>query len=114
MNIIRWILIIPSALIFSQLATSLFMLITFGIADEFYYLIRPFVAEGFGGFGFIYAGVFTSPNKGSWVIWSLLGLYVMLATINVLNGFEFYTDLIESISCTIGAIIGTAVVRENQ
>jgi hypothetical protein len=105
-NILRWILFIPSALLASQITTSLFRLISFGSTSELYYQIRPFIAEGFGGFGFILGGLFTAPKKDAWVAWTLLGLYTTLAITNVTRGHDFLYSLLESLSCVIGAILG--------
>ena len=112
--ILRWILILPTAILASQIATSLFLLISIGSPSELYFKLRPFIAEGFGGFGFIYGGVKISPKKDPWIIWSLFGLYVLLAVSSVLLGQEFYSDLFVSIACIIGAIIGASTVRENE
>ena len=112
--ILRWILILPSAIVASQIATSLFLLISIGSPSEMYFKLRPFIAEGFGGVGFIYGGVKISPKKDPWIIWSLFGLYVLLAVSNVLLGHEFYSDLFVSIACIIGAILGASTVRENE
>ena len=105
-NLLRWILVIPSAFLASQIATSLFLLISYGSSNELYYQISPLIAEGFGGFGFILGGLFTVSKKDPWVAWTLLGLYAIIAIANVTRTHNISYYLLESLSGVIGAILG--------
>jgi hypothetical protein len=122
-NILRWIAIIPAALLSYFLGYALYKVI-FWISDRLYshedgwmaLYITPAIAAGAAGYFFITSGHWLAPMHKRYAALGLLIIISMIMGIAVFTGAIYgqVMGIVESVASVVGAVIGYIQCLEDE
>lgn len=108
-SFLRWILVLPGAIVACHFVYAFTIGSTIFIPIPYVAYITEFIAGLLGAAAFVATGIYIAPNRKKWAGIGLVVLFFVYSVYAVIDPYRLYTDygLFESIVYKVGGVMGS-------